>query len=62
MVQVYWYNLFGGELMVQVYNSISQNVSVTMVPSFYLYIREVGLGKDKWLYPPFGCVREHRGL
>jgi hypothetical protein len=23
--------------------------SVTMVPSFYLYVRAVGWGKDRWL-------------
>jgi hypothetical protein len=30
-------------------NSISHNDSVTMVPSFYLYVRAVGWGNDKWL-------------
>jgi hypothetical protein len=49
MFQVYWYRLFGACLLVQVYNSISHNDSVTMVPSFYLYVRVVGRGNDKWL-------------
>jgi hypothetical protein len=49
MVQVYWYKLFGVGLLVQVYKSISQSDSVTMVPSFYLYVRVVGQGKDRWL-------------
>ena len=43
------YRLFGAGLLVQVYNSISQSDSVTVVPSFYLYVKEVGWGKDKWL-------------
>ena len=44
----YWYRFFGASLMVQVYNNISHNDSVTMVPSFYFYVRAVGWGKDKW--------------
>jgi hypothetical protein len=36
-------------LLVQVYNNISHSYSVTVVPSFYLYIREVRRGKDRWL-------------
>jgi hypothetical protein len=36
-------------LLVQAYNSISHSDSVTVVPSFYLYIRAVGWGKDRWL-------------
>jgi hypothetical protein len=47
--------LFGASLLVQVYNSISHSDSVTVVPSFYSYIKVVGQGKDKWLYPPSGC-------
>jgi hypothetical protein len=43
-MQVVWLGL-----LVQVYNSISQSDSVTMVPSFYLYVRAVGWGKDRWL-------------
>jgi hypothetical protein len=31
-----------------VYNSISHSDSVTMVPSFYFYVRVVGRGKDRW--------------
>jgi hypothetical protein len=49
MVQVYWYKLFGASLLVQVYSNISQSYSVTMVPSFYLYVRAIGQGKDRWL-------------
>ena len=51
----YWYRLFGGFLLVQVYSSISHSDSVTVVPSFYLYIRAVERGKDRWLYPPSSC-------
>jgi hypothetical protein len=29
--------------------SISHSDSVTVVPSFYLYVRAVGWGKDMWL-------------
>jgi hypothetical protein len=29
--------------------SISHSDSVTVVPSFYLYTRVVGWGKDRWL-------------
>jgi hypothetical protein len=36
----YWYMF---------YNSISHSDSVTVVPSFYLYVRAVGQGKDRWL-------------
>ena len=49
MVHVYWYKLFGVGLVVHVYNNISQSDSVTVVPSFYLYFKAVGWGKDKWL-------------
>jgi hypothetical protein len=45
----YWYRLFGAGCLVQVYNSISHSDSVAMVPSFYLYVRAIGRGKDKWL-------------
>jgi hypothetical protein len=51
-----WYRLITGCLvqvvtgcLVQVYINISHNDSVTVVPSFYLYVRAVGRGKDKWL-------------
>ena len=43
-----FYMLVIGRL-VQVYNNISQSDSVTVVPSFYFYVREVGQGKDRWL-------------
>jgi hypothetical protein len=45
----YWYRLFGVGLLVQVYNSIYHSDIVTVVPSFYLYVRVVGWGKDRWL-------------
>jgi hypothetical protein len=38
-----WYRL------VQFYSGISHSDSVTMVPSFYFYVRMVGRGKDRWL-------------
>jgi hypothetical protein len=41
--------LFGAGLLVQIYSSIYHNDSVTLVPSFYLYFRVVGWGKDRWL-------------
>jgi hypothetical protein len=41
--------MHGSGLLVQVYNSISHSDSVTVVPSFYLYVRAVGWGKDRWL-------------
>jgi hypothetical protein len=44
LVQVIWCRLIG-----TVYSSISHSDSVTVVPSFYLYVREVGQGKDRWL-------------
>jgi hypothetical protein len=45
----YWYMLFGEGLLVHVCNNISHSVSVTVVPSFSLYIRAVGRAKDSWL-------------
>ena len=39
--------MHGSDLLVQVYNGISHSDSVTVVPSFYLYIRVVGHGNDK---------------
>jgi hypothetical protein len=41
--------MHGSGLLVHVYNDIYHSDSVTMVPSFYLYFREVGQGKDRWL-------------
>jgi hypothetical protein len=41
--------MHGSGLLVQVYNGISHNDSVTVVPSFYFYFRAVGWGKDRWL-------------
>jgi hypothetical protein len=41
--------MHGSGLLVHVYNNVSQSDSVTVVPSFYLYIRAVGRGKDRWL-------------
>jgi hypothetical protein len=46
---VYWYRLFGVGLLVQIYNNISHSDSVTVVPSFYFYVRVVGRGNDRWL-------------
>jgi hypothetical protein len=45
----YWYRLFDANLLVQVYSSISHSDSVKVVPSFYLYVRVVGWGKDRCL-------------
>jgi hypothetical protein len=45
LVQVVWCRFIGTGLQ----HSISQSDSVTVVPSFYLYVRAVGRGKDKWL-------------
>jgi hypothetical protein len=39
----HWYRL------IQLYIGISHSDSVTVVPSFYLYIMEVGRAKDRWL-------------
>jgi hypothetical protein len=47
MVQV-----IGTGCLEQVYNDISHSDSVTVVPSFYIYVRVVGRDKDRWLYPP----------
>jgi hypothetical protein len=47
-----WYmfsQVIGTSCLVQVYNIISHSDSVTLVPSFYLYFRAVGRGKDRWL-------------
>jgi hypothetical protein len=53
MVQVDYmlrYRLMHGlDLLVQVYSGISHSDSLTVVPSFYFYIRAVGRGKDRWL-------------
>ena len=48
-VQVDAWLMHCSDLFVQVYNSISHSDSVTVAPSFYLYVREVGRGKDMWL-------------
>ena len=42
-------SIHGSDLLVQVYSSISHSDSVIVVPSFYLYIRAVGRGKNRWL-------------
>ena len=47
--------MHGSDLLVQVYSSISHSDSVTVVPSFYFYIKVIGWGKDKSFYPPSGC-------
>ena len=41
--------MHGSDLLVQVYSGISHSDSVTVVPSFYLYFRVMGRGKDMWL-------------
>jgi hypothetical protein len=41
--------MHGSYLLVQVYNGISHSDSVTVVPSFYFYMRVAGWGKDRWL-------------
>jgi hypothetical protein len=41
--------MHGSSLLVQVYNGISHSDSVTVVPSFYFYLRVVGRGNDRWL-------------
>jgi hypothetical protein len=38
-----WYRL------IQLYSGISHSDSVTVVSSFYFYVRAVGWGKDRWL-------------
>ena len=38
-----WYRL------IQLYNIISHNDRLTVVPSFYFYFRAVGWGKDRQL-------------
>ena len=41
--------MHGSDLLVQVYSGIYHSDSVTVVPSFYLYVRAVGWGKDRWM-------------
>jgi hypothetical protein len=41
--------MHGSDLLVHVYNDISHSDSVPVVPSFYLYFRVAGRGKDRWL-------------
>ena len=47
--------MHGSDLLVEVYSGISHSDSVTVVPSFYFYVREFGHSKDRWLYPPSSC-------
>jgi hypothetical protein len=53
MVQVDYrlrYKLMHGlDLLVQVYNDISNSDRLTVVPSFCFYFRVVGRGNDRWL-------------
>ena len=51
-----WYRL------IQLYNSISHSDRLTVVPSFYLYFRVVGWGKDRWLQPPSVCSQRTQGV
>ena len=48
-VQVDAWLMHGSGLLVYVYSSISHSGSVTVVPSFYFYVKGVGRGKDMWL-------------
>ena len=41
--------MHGADLLVHVYSGISHSDSVTMVLSFYFYVRAVGRGKKRWL-------------
>jgi hypothetical protein len=43
------YRFFVAGLLVQIYNGIYHSDSVIVVPSFYLYFKAVGWGKDRWL-------------
>ena len=52
----HWYKL------IQLYNGISHSDSVTMVPSFYLYVRAVGLGNDRCCSHLPVVAGEHRGF
>jgi hypothetical protein len=54
--------MHGSVLLVQVYNGISHNDSVTLVPSFYFYFRAVGRGKERWCSHLLVVAKEHRGL
>ena len=53
LVQVGWLKVIG----IGCYSGISHSDSVNVVPSFYFYVKVVGWGKDRWLSPPFGCIR-----
>jgi hypothetical protein len=52
---------FGAGLLVQVYKNISHSDSVTMVPSFYLYVRAVGGERIGGCSHLLVVVGEHRG-
>jgi hypothetical protein len=41
--------MHGSYLLVQVYNDISHSDRLKVVPSFYLYFKVEGWGKDMWL-------------
>ena len=41
--------MHGSGLLAQAYSGLSHSDSVTVVPSFYLYIRAFGRGNDRWL-------------
>jgi hypothetical protein len=56
----YWYRLFVAGLLVQVYNSISHSDSVTMVPSFYFYVRVFGWARIGGFSHLPVVVGEHR--
>ena len=48
-VQVDAWLMHGSDLLVQDYSDIYHSDKLTLVPSFYFYLRVVGWGKDRWL-------------
>jgi hypothetical protein len=57
LLQVDAWLMHGSDLLVHVYKGIYHSDRLTVVPSFYFYFRVAGRGKDRWLYPPSGCIR-----
>ena len=54
--------MHGSDLLVHVYSSISHSDSVTVVPSFYLYVRAFGWARTSGCSHLLVVSREHRGL
>jgi hypothetical protein len=52
-----WHMLITGQWhrLVQVYNNISHSDQCDSGSIILLIFQVVGWGKDRWLYPPFGC-------